>query len=121
MEMLLESCWADVVKKERRLSWATPVARELGLVSKQAAAVRTELGALLDEVGALEKRSEAAGLMPLSSSSLPSLPLLLLLLLSCSRCPHVYARSQAVCKVLCSCVRSSWCNVLVRVHDRGFT
>ena len=58
----------------------------------------------------------------LSSSSLPSLSLLLLLLLlSCSRCPHVHARSQAVCKVLCSCVRSSWCGVLVRVHDRGFT
>ena len=41
-------------------SRATPVARELGLVSEQAAAVRTELAALLEEVGALEARSEAS-------------------------------------------------------------
>jgi hypothetical protein len=41
-----------------------------------------------------------------SLSSLPSLLLLLLLLLSCSRCPRVHACSQAVCKVLCRCVRS---------------
>ena len=60
-------------------------------------------------------------LLLLSTSSLLSLPLLLLLLLSDSCCFHVHARSQAVCKVLCSCVRSSWCGVLVRVHDRGFT
>ena len=60
-------------------------------------------------------------LLLLSSSSLPSLPLLLLLLLSDSCCFHVHARSQGVCKVLCSCVRSSWCSVLVCVHDLGFT
>ena len=59
-------------------------------------------------------------LLLLSASSLPSFPLLLLLLLSCSRCLHVHARSQAVCKVLCSCVRSSWCGALVCVHDRGY-
>ena len=41
-------------------SRATPVARELGLVSEQAAAVRTELAALLEEVGALEARSETS-------------------------------------------------------------
>ena len=38
----------------------TPVARELGLVSKQAAAVRTELATLLEEVGEIEERSEAS-------------------------------------------------------------
>ena len=36
------------------------MARELGLVSERAAAVRTELAALLDEVGVLEARSEAS-------------------------------------------------------------
>ena len=41
-------------------SISRPVARELGLVSQQAAAVRAELSTLLDEVGSLEERSEAS-------------------------------------------------------------
>ena len=52
---------ADVHRRCTELAaLTTPVSRELGLVSKQAAAVRTELATLLEEVGSLEERSEAS-------------------------------------------------------------